>query len=149
MWKGRRSTALAGILAVALAAGTGCARRPAERVAGYREQRSAPAPVPPRRDQTLRGSDTLQGRDLADRIMLASEGMLGDAHVRHDRDLVVALGAKANTDVVPDLLRILIRMMHATYPGKDVTVLVQDAQRRPLVRASLNAQDGDVSYTFP
>lgn len=107
----------------------------------------AHAQIQPR--PALRGSNTLAGRDLADRLMVNSDGMLADAHVLNDSHLYVVLGHSLDTDDIPELVRTLVLVMHRTYPSTSIVVDVRDQEREPLVRASFDNTEGKVTYTFP
>ncbi len=97
----------------------------------------------------MRGSNTRTGRDLADRVMISSEGMLADARVLDNRHLFVVLGSEADMDTVPDLLRALLMVMHEAFPAITVTVHVQDQHRRPLVNATVDTTGERIRYNFP
>jgi hypothetical protein len=161
---GRRvgiAISLAGSL---LFVGAGCNSRPDTEVRGYRATPPQSAPETPPRNAPARPPDarsdsgnyrvpvqsnTPEGKDLCDRMMLASEGLLADAQILDNRDLYVVLGPKANTDEVPSLVRTLVLIMHHTFPEEDVTVRVHDRAGQVLIHAAVDVKEGTVTYSFP
>lgn len=165
-----RFTVLAG-LAGAVAVGViGCGREPAHRVAEYRaappaapapyRRQDSPPPVAPAPDRRPGGpqtavpppahyptrSDTPEGKALADRIMLAADGLVADCRIVGNRDLYFRLGSKADTEIVPDLVRALVTIMHNKFPATDVAVHLRDAANRPVVDADVDVSAGTVTY---
>lgn len=147
-----------------LLAGAGCNPRPDTEVRGYRATPPQTAPEAPPRNAPdappdARGgtgsyripvhSNTAEGQDLCDRMMLASEGLLSDAQLLDNRDLYVVLGPKASTDEVPSLVRTLVLIMHHSFPEEDVTVRVHDRAGQVLVHAVVDVKEGTVTYSFP
>ena len=136
----RRFGILLGLAAAAALCGAGCARQSTSRVLGYRQ---APRSSP-------RGdSNTPEGKELADRLMLASSGLLSDACVLDNKHLYVALGPKVEPEMVDPLTRALILIMHQNFPEEDVAVHLRDRYRKPLVDVMLDLSKGTISRTFP
>ncbi|MBI3945077.1 MAG: hypothetical protein HY321_04105 [Armatimonadetes bacterium] len=122
-------------------------RRPAENAPPAGEARppashSSPAPPVPGH----RSSNTPEGQDLSDTLMLASDGLLSDARVIDNRRLYVALGPEAEPGIARELARALIVIMHERFPGADVAVHISDQERQPLLDASLDVSEGIVVF---
>lgn len=165
-----RFTVLAGLAGAAVVGVTGCGREPAHRVAEYRAAPApyrrpdspppaapAPTPAPNRRPggpQTAispparypAASDTPEGKALADRIMLASDGLVADCRIVGNRDLYFRLGSKADTEIVPNLVRALVTIMHNKFPRTDVAVHLRDQGNKPVVDAVVDVSAGTVTY---
>lgn len=147
-----------------LLAGAGCDSRPDTAVRGFRgtPRQSAPeapprnAPTAPPNARQESGSyrvpvrsNTPEGQDLCDRMMLASEGILSDAQIVDNRELYVVLGPKANADELPSLVRTLVLIMHHSFPEENVTVRAYDRSGQVLVHAEVDVKEGTVTYSFP
>lgn len=153
---------LAGVLGLGAA---GCSpQQPSARVKGYRHAPPAASnPVVPQQPATpsqpapkaipshkrLGPSNTAEGKELADQLMLASEGVLADCQVLGNHRLRVIVGDSVTSDVLPDLARALIAIMHETFPEADVTVEIMDRQQRRLLHVSLDVSARTLIYSFP
>lgn len=122
---------------------------PPENTTPPRQDGSTTAPPPPREEPNLRGSNTKEGRALADRLMLLSEGLLADARVLDDKHLYVVLGSKAEARLVPDLVRALVVSMHNAFPDTNVVVHVRMPDRRHLLNATFDVSEGTITYQIP
>ncbi|HOJ21883.1 MAG TPA: hypothetical protein PLU39_16830 [Armatimonadota bacterium] len=156
----RRIGIAIGLAGTLLLGGVGCISRPDTQVRGYRgtppqtmpEAQPEKDPAKPPGSEGFRipvHSNTPEGRELCDRMILASEGILADAQIIDNRDLHVVLGSKANPDDLPALMRTLVLIMHHSFPEENVTVRAYDRSGRVLVLATVDVQEGTVTYSFP
>jgi len=156
----RRIGIAIGLAGTLLLGGVGCISRPDTQVRGYRgtppqtmpEAQPEKDPAKPPGSEGFRipvHSNTPEGRELCDRMILASEGLLADAQIIDNRDLHVVLGSKANPDDLPALMRTLVLIMHHSFPEENVTVRAYDRSGRVLVLATVDVQEGTVTYSFP
>jgi hypothetical protein len=156
----RRIGIAIGLAGTLILGGAGCNSRTDTQVRGYREAppRTMPEASPEREPARPPGSEdfripmrsnTPEGRELCDRMMLASDGLLADAQIIDNCNLHVVLGSKANPDDLPELMRTLVLIMHHSFPEQNVTVRAYDRTGRVLVLATVDVQDGTVTYSFP